>query len=61
MESVGLIQQRAAVRLDLEGPIFARVEDWRRSRVKIPSRSRAILELLEQALGTAEREVGSAT
>ncbi len=40
----------AAVRLVLEGPIFALVEDWRRSRPKIPSRNEAIRQLLQQAL-----------
>jgi hypothetical protein len=42
-------EQTAAVRLQLEGPIFALVEDWRRSQPKIPSRNEARL-LLWQAL-----------
>jgi hypothetical protein len=40
----------AAVRLALEGPIFALVEDWRRSQPKIPSRNEAIRLLLRLAL-----------
>ena len=40
----------AAVRLQLEGPTFALVEDWRRSQPKIPSRNEAIRLLLRRAL-----------
>jgi hypothetical protein len=40
----------AVVRLPLEGPIFALVEDWRRSQPKIPSRNEAIRLLLRRAL-----------
>jgi hypothetical protein len=40
----------AAVRLALEGPTFALVEDWRRSQPKIPSRNEAIRLLLRRAL-----------
>jgi hypothetical protein len=40
----------AAVRLALEGPDFALVEDWRRSQPKIPSRNEAIRLLLRRAL-----------
>jgi hypothetical protein len=36
--------------LPLEGPIFALVEDWRRSQPKIPSRNEAIRLLLRRAL-----------
>ena len=43
-------EQTAAVRLQLEGPICALVEDWRRSQPKIPSRNEAIRLLLWQAL-----------
>ena len=43
-------EQTAVVRLPLEGPIFALVEDWRRSQPKIPSRNEAIRLLLRQAL-----------
>jgi hypothetical protein len=44
------IRQKAGVRLNLEGPLFVQIEDWRRSQFKIPSRSRAILHLLKRAL-----------
>jgi hypothetical protein len=43
-------EQTAIVRLPLEGPIFALVEDWRRSQPKIPSRNEAIRLLLRLAL-----------
>ena len=43
-------EQTAVVRLPLEGPIFALVEDWRRSQLKIPSRNEAIRLLLRRAL-----------
>jgi hypothetical protein len=43
-------EQSAAVRLPLEGPLFALVEDWRRSQPKIPTRNEAIRLLLWQAL-----------
>jgi hypothetical protein len=58
-------EQTAVVRLPLEGPIFALVEDWRRSQPKIPSRNEAIRLLLRRALersserleaGTGERD-----
>ena len=43
-------EQTAVVRLPLEGPIFALVEEWRRSQPKIPSRNEAIRLLLRRAL-----------
>jgi hypothetical protein len=43
-------ERAAVVRLPLEGPIFALVEDWRRSQPKIPSRNEAIRLLLRRAL-----------
>jgi hypothetical protein len=43
-------ENAAAVRLQLEGPIFVLVEDWRRSQPKIPSRNEAIRLLLQRAL-----------
>ena len=43
-------ENAAAVRLELEGPIFALVEDWRRAQPKIPSRNEAIRLLIRQAL-----------
>ena len=42
----------AAVRLLLQGGTFASVENWRRSQSKIPSRSKAVRELLERALSS---------
>jgi hypothetical protein len=60
MPSGDLNQQRAAVRLNLEGPVFARIEDWRRSQLKIPSRSRAVLDLVERALN-ADRKLQNTT
>ena len=46
-------EQTAVVRLPLGGPIFALVEDWRRSQPKIPSRNEAIRLLLWRALERA--------
>jgi hypothetical protein len=43
------------VRFQLEGQIFAQIEDWRRSQLKIPSRPEAIRELLKRALSIAKR------
>jgi hypothetical protein len=43
----------AAVRLELAGPIFAMLEDWRRSQSEIPSRSEAVRLLLALGLRTA--------
>jgi hypothetical protein len=43
-------ENAAAVRLELEGPIFALVEDWRRAQPKIPSRNEAVRLLIQQAL-----------
>jgi hypothetical protein len=39
------------VRLQLEGPLFISIENWRRAQRKIPSRAEAIRQLVEQALG----------
>jgi metal-responsive CopG/Arc/MetJ family transcriptional regulator len=44
----------AAVRLQLEGEMLERVEDWRRSQRKIPSRSEAVRQLVECALADAD-------
>jgi hypothetical protein len=52
MQDDRLAQPTAAVRLRLEGPIFALVENWRRSHEKIPSRSEALRLLIELALTT---------
>jgi hypothetical protein len=45
----------AAVRFQLEGPIFTQIENWRRAQTKIPSRPDAIRELLKRALCAAEQ------
>ena len=50
MHDTGSVQPSAAVRLQLAGPIFALVEDWRRSQPKIPSRLKAVCLLIERAL-----------
>lgn len=47
----------AAVRLELEGSIFALVEDWRRAQPKIPSRNEAIRLLIRRALERPEAAV----
>ena len=51
-------EQTAAVRLQLEGPIFVLLEDWRRSQLKIPTRNAAVRLLLQRALD-AERGAGA--
>jgi hypothetical protein len=43
-------QPKAGVQLRLDGPIFMRLENWRRAQPKIPARSDAIRELLGKAL-----------
>jgi hypothetical protein len=40
----------AAVQVRLEGPLFAELENWRRSQPKIIPRSWALRQLLELAL-----------
>jgi hypothetical protein len=40
----------AAVQVRLEGPLFAELENWRRSQPKIIPRSWALRQLLERAL-----------
>jgi hypothetical protein len=40
----------SAVQVRLQGPLYNALEDWRRSRPKIPSRAVALRELLERAL-----------
>jgi hypothetical protein len=53
-------EQTAVVRLPLEGPIFALVEDWRRSQPKIPSRNEAIRLLLRRALERPSEKLSNA-
>ena len=48
------VQPTAAVRLELDGPIFAMLEDWRRAQSKIPSRSEAVRLLLALALSARQ-------
>ncbi len=43
-------QITGAVRLKLEGDFFSRIEEWRRSHPKIPSRTDAIRRLVERGL-----------
>ena len=43
-------EPRSAVQVRLTGPLYKALENWRRSRPKIPARSQALRELLEQAL-----------
>jgi len=50
MHDNGSAKPSAAVRLRLEGPLFALLEDWRRSHNKIPSRAKALRLLIELAL-----------
>ena len=54
MQDYPSVQPTAAVRLDLEGPIFAMLEDWRRAQSKIPSRSKAVRLLLALALSARQ-------
>jgi len=49
-------EPRAAVQVRLQEPLYQALEDWRRSRPKIPSRAVALRELLERAL--AEHQPG---
>jgi metal-responsive CopG/Arc/MetJ family transcriptional regulator len=44
------------VRLELEDQLFTKIENWRRGRPKIPSRSEAVRQLLEQALTAAQKQ-----
>ena len=52
--------KRGAVRLDLEGEVFSRVEDWRRQQSVIPSRKEAVLQLVERALAAAQQRRSAA-
>jgi hypothetical protein len=40
----------SAVQVRLQGTLYQALEDWRRSRPKIPSRAVALRQLLERAL-----------
>jgi hypothetical protein len=54
------MEQTAIVRLPLKGPIFALVENWRRSQPKIPSRNEAIRLLLRRALERPREKLSDA-
>jgi hypothetical protein len=56
MHHDGSVQPTAAVRIELEGPTFEQIEEYRRSQSKIPSRSEAVRRLLE--LGLSARPEG---
>jgi hypothetical protein len=43
----------AAVQVRLEGPLFDRLEAWRRAQSKIPSRADALRQCLDRALPPA--------
>jgi hypothetical protein len=58
MQDNGSIRQRGAVRLELDGLLFAGVENWRRSQPEIPSRSEAVRLLLALALSELSAEIG---
>jgi len=47
--------QSAAIRFQLEGELFAIVEDWRRAQFKMPSRPEAIRQLIARALAHPDR------
>jgi hypothetical protein len=49
----------SAVQVRLQGTLYQALEDWRRSRPKIPSRAVALRELLEHAL--AEQQDAATT
>jgi hypothetical protein len=51
------VESRAAVQVRLQGPLYQALEDWRRSRPKIPSRAVALRELLERALSEQQSGV----
>jgi hypothetical protein len=61
MQDYPSVQPTAAVRLELEGPIFVMLEDWRRAQSKIPSRSEAVRLLLAHALSARPNQCDRAT
>jgi hypothetical protein len=56
MHNTGRTEARGDVRLQLDGPLFISIENWRRTQPKIPSRAEAIRLLVERGLG--ERDQG---
>jgi hypothetical protein len=55
------MRDTAQIRIELEGPLFHLVENWRRAQRKIPPRSEAVRTLLEQALAASDRETRATT
>jgi hypothetical protein len=51
----------AAVQVRLSGSLFERLEDWRRSRPKIPHRSEALRWLIERALAASDNATTAAS
>jgi hypothetical protein len=47
----GILQPRVDVRIRLTEAAFAAIENWRRSQERIPCRSEAVRQLVEEALG----------
>jgi hypothetical protein len=46
------LENGSAIQVRVRGPLFDRLENWRRSQPKIPSRSEALRALIERALAT---------
>jgi hypothetical protein len=49
-KSAPMSDKRKAIHARVDDPLIERVDNWRRQRSVIPPRSRAIVELIEQAL-----------
>jgi hypothetical protein len=52
-------EHSGAIHVRLQGPLFERLENWRRAQPKIPRRSDALRELIERALTASEREAAA--
>jgi hypothetical protein len=50
-----------AVFVRLRGSLYNRLEDWRRSQPKIPSRSDALRSLIERALAASDSAMRAAS
>jgi hypothetical protein len=48
-----ILHYRVDVRIRLTEAAFAAIENWRRSQERIPCRSEAVRQLVEEALGRA--------
>jgi hypothetical protein len=55
-----MLQPRVDVRIRLTEAAFAAIENWRRSQERIPCRSEAVRQLVEQALGATDQHRRSA-